>query len=227
MSPPTSTCWTVIEAAAAGFREERELFARRYDPIVRAYLAARWRGSPRLEDLDDAVQDVFVECFKQGGLLEKAERGHAGGFRAFLYGAARHVALRCEERRAIEAKRRGGTDVDLDLVPAASAELAAAFDRAWARALLREARERHALAAAQSGDAASRRVELLRLRFQEGLAIRDIARLWQDDADRLHQEYARAREEFRAALREVVAFHSPGSPAALDRECAALLGLLG
>jgi RNA polymerase sigma-70 factor (ECF subfamily) len=55
MSGPQSTCWTLIRAAAGGSAREREEFARRYVPVLRAYLAARWRGSPLLQDLDDAV----------------------------------------------------------------------------------------------------------------------------------------------------------------------------
>jgi hypothetical protein len=43
----------------------------------------------------------------------------------------------------------------------------------------------------------------------------------------LHRDYARARAEFAAALREVVAFHEPDSDAAVERECADLIGLLG
>ncbi len=93
-------------------------------------------------------------------------------------------------------------------------------------AILREAAERQSALAAQSGEAALRRVELLRLRFHEGLPIREIARLWGLDAAPLHHEYARAREEFRSALWEVVAFHHPGSPGDVDRECMQLLSLL-
>jgi DNA-directed RNA polymerase specialized sigma24 family protein len=63
-----------------------------------------------------------------------------------------------------------------------------------------------------------RRVELLRLRFQEGMPIREIARLRGVDAASLHHEYARARREFRSALRDVIAFHHPGAPEEIDRE---------
>jgi hypothetical protein len=41
MAQPESTCWTVIEAAAAGRAGDREDFARRYAPVVRAYLSSR------------------------------------------------------------------------------------------------------------------------------------------------------------------------------------------
>src|SRR5205085_1207348 len=74
------------------------------------------------------------------------------------------------------------------------------FDRAWARALLREAARHQEQRAQQVGAAAVRRIELLRLRFQEGLPIRAIADRWGTDAAALHHEYARARQEFQAAL---------------------------
>jgi RNA polymerase sigma-70 factor (ECF subfamily) len=67
---------------------------------------------------------------------------------------------------------------------------------------------------------------LLRLRFHEGLPIREIARRWGADAAELHHQYARARKEFLAALREVVAAHQPGPPSAVDQACAQLLALL-
>jgi RNA polymerase sigma-70 factor (ECF subfamily) len=104
--------------------------------------------------------------------------------------------------------------------------LARVFDRAWAQALIREAVRRQAEHARARGPAAERRVELLRLRFHDGLPVREIARLWDADPARLHHDYATARQEFLAALREVVAFHQPGPPAAVDRACAELVALL-
>ena len=83
---------------------------------------------------------------------------------------------------------------------------------------MREAAERQAALAAEHGEAAVRRVELLRLRFHEGMPIREIARLWGIDAAVLHHEYARARQEFLAALRDVVASHHPGPPEEVDPE---------
>jgi len=90
---------------------------------------------------------------------------------------------------------------------------------------VREAAERQSVLAARRGDAALRRVELLRLRFHEGMPIREIARLWGQSAASLHHEYARAREEFRSALRDVIASQHPGSPEEIDRECEQLLSL--
>jgi DNA-directed RNA polymerase specialized sigma24 family protein len=214
------TCWTMIRDAAGGAPAARDRFARVYRPVVTAYLVARWRGVSRAPDTDDAAQDVFVECFRAGGLLEKADPDRAGGFRAFLLGAARNVARRHEARRRLP----GPLPIDLAAEDTGPAE---AFDRAWARALLREAGRVQKQQAEAAGPAALRRVQLLRMRFGDGLAIRDIAERWGEDAARLHHEYATARDEFRAALREVVAFHHPGgTDGAIERACGELLGLL-
>src|SRR5262245_32393833 len=95
---PESTCWTVIRAGAAGGPAEREELARRYLPVVRGYRAAGWRGSSWREHLDDAAQEVFVECFRAGGALEAVEAGRVPQFRAFLFGIVRNVARRFESR---------------------------------------------------------------------------------------------------------------------------------
>jgi RNA polymerase sigma-70 factor (ECF subfamily) len=224
MATQQSTCWTVIEAAA-GAAAERQEFAQRYGPVVRAYLAARWRSSPRLQDLEDAVQEVFLECFKVGGVLARAERTR-GEFRPFLYGVIRNVALRLERARARAREQQAPDGVDLDGLAGSEEHLSRAFDRAWAKAILREAARRQEQQAESASGAARKRVELLRLRFHEGLPIRDIARRWGADAAALHYEYARARQAFKAALLEVVAFHHPGAPAEVERACAELLAHL-
>jgi RNA polymerase sigma factor (sigma-70 family) len=221
-----STCWSVIEAASVGTTDSREEFARRYGPVVRAALASRWRSSACLQELDDAVQEVFVECFKQGGILDRVERGRPGGFRAFLYGVIRNVAFRFEARRARARELQPPKGMNLEEVHAHEKSLSWTFDRAWATALLREAASLMERLALDAGPAAGRRVELLKLRFQEGLPIRQIATRWQVDAAVLHHEYAKARHEFKASLLEIVAFHHPGSPAEVERECANLLGIL-
>ncbi len=217
MTPADATCWTLIHAAAGGNRSAREWFARLYEPIARAYLATRWRQSPCLAALDDAVQDVFVECFKTDGVLDKVAESHPDGFREFFHGVARNVARRHEAARAAPPIP--------DNHAADDTSLARAFDKAWARSLLQEAARVQAEMA--TDERAAKRVELLRLRFQEGLPIRDIAARWNEDAARLHHEYAAARDEFRAALRRVMAFHQPTAAAAhLDEACRELLNLL-
>ena len=219
MSTQESTCWTVIRAAAAGSPAERAELARRYLGVVLAYLASRWRGSHLRVDLDDAVQEVFVECFRQGGALEAFGAGRVPSFRAFLYGVVRNVARRFECRPV----RAAGP---LPEIAANEEGLSRLFERAWARAIMSEAAQLQQRRASERGPEAVQRVELLRLRFEENLPIRTIAVRWGVPAAGLHHAYALARQEFKAALLEVVAFHHPGSPAEVEQEAASLLKAL-
>jgi RNA polymerase sigma-70 factor (ECF subfamily) len=223
MEGDQSTCWTVIRGAAAGSAAERSEFARRYEGIVTAYFAARWRGTALVSDVDDAVQEVFVDCFKADGALDRADS--ARGFRPFLHGVARNIALRFETRRARRKERPAGSAMP-ELTSPDEEQLSRLFDRTWAQAVMRQAAQVQADAARLAGPEAVRRVELLELRFQDGLPIREIAARWSADADHLHREYAKARKEFRRALAEAVAFHLPGSPDEVERECARLLEVL-
>jgi RNA polymerase sigma-70 factor (ECF subfamily) len=215
----------MIEAAAKGSQPEREAFARHYLDVVRSYLMARWGGSSLRQSIDDAVQDVFVECFRHDGPLARADRSRGGGFRPFLFGVVRNIARRIESRdfARVKAVQSG---VDLAGINCDDTHLSHVFDRAWARSIMRQAADLQTERARQAGDAAMRRVELLRLRFREGLPIRKISRLWDEDASKLHHDYAQARREFKAALKQIVAFHYPGSPEVIERECANLLELV-
>ena len=219
MPDPDRTRWTVILGAARGEAAARIEFARRYEPIVRAYLGARWRSSPLRAEMDDASQEVFLACFRDDGALTRADRSRPAGFRPFLHGVVRNVARRFEERGARRARE---TDRALDLaaVEADEETLSRAFDRAWAVALLRQALDLQTEFGAGEPEAL-RRVDLLRLRFRDGLPIRDIAARWEVDPAALHTAYARARREFRRALREVVGrLHPEGD---VDAECARLV----
>jgi RNA polymerase sigma-70 factor (ECF subfamily) len=223
-APPTR--WTLIRKAAHGFAPDRDDFALLYEPVVRRYLEGRWRHTPFEGEIDDAVQEVFLDCFRENGALNRVTPGGPGGFRAFLFGvtrnAARHVeraaARRRQAERALEREHEGAAEED--------PHLSRVFDRAFAEAIVRAAGERQRERATEHGAAAQARVELLRLRFEDGLPLREIARLWGEDPDRLHHEYARARREFHEALAEVVAYHHPGTPGEVEEECRKLLGLL-
>jgi RNA polymerase sigma-70 factor (ECF subfamily) len=219
MSTSESTCWTVIRAAAAGSPADREELARRYLGVVRGYLAARWRDSALRAEQDDAVQEVFVECFRLGGALEAVSDGRVPNFRAFLYGIVRNIARRFESRPA----RATGPLPDVAANEESQSRL---FDRTWAQAIMSEAARLQTRQAATAGSEAVRRVELLRLRFEEGLPIRKIAARWSVPAADLHRAYALARQEFKAALLEVVAFHHPGTPAEVEQEAVGLLKAL-
>lgn len=193
MPSPESTCWTAIRAAASGSPADRDELGRRYLGIVRAYLGARWRGSELWPDLDEAVQEVFVECFREGGALEAAGAGRVPNFRAFLYGVVRNVARRFESRPARAASLPPEIRVD-------EPSLSRLFERTWAQAIMIEAARLQQRRAGERGPEALQRVELLRLRFEENLHIRRIAERFGVTAAGLHHAYALARQEFKAAL---------------------------
>ena len=126
MPTSESTCWTMIRGAAAGDPAEREELAHRYLGIVRSYLAARWRATALQEELDDASQAMFVECFRHGGVLDAAGvEGVFPVFRAFLYGVIRNVARRFESRRVRAAELVPEIAID-------DSSQSRLFDRTWA-----------------------------------------------------------------------------------------------
>ena len=203
----------MIHGAAKGKPLDRAEFARRYAPVIRSYLRARWLRGPLRAEIDDAVQDVFLDCFKENGALSRADPERAGGFRAFLYGVVRIVALRAEEKRARrrEVSPQSGVEIESD-----DESLSRIFDRAWAKAILRQAAVIQAERSEVAGRDAERRVELLRLRFAAGRAMREIAAEWQMDRRKLQYEYDKARDEFSAALCEVLRSHHPEGAVATE-----------
>jgi DNA-directed RNA polymerase specialized sigma24 family protein len=194
--------------------------------VVRAYLGVRWRGGALRDGIDDAVQDVFMDCFKSEGALGRIDRGRGIGFRTFLYGVVRMVARRHEER-AGKKRDTAPSGFDEAAIEADMDPLSCVWDRAWAQTMLKRAGARQRVWAEMDGAAGKRRLDLLRLRFRDGLPIREIAVSWKTDPAKLHAEFRRAREEFKRALREEVAFHSPGAPVAVEKECERLLASLG
>jgi hypothetical protein len=68
---------------------------------------------------------------------------------------------------------------------------------------------------------------LLHARFSDGLPIREIAERWCVDPGWLHHEYSKARNEFLAALLDVVAASQPSANQAENQAtCKELLGML-
>ena len=201
----------MIRGAAAGEPEQRSLFVRSYAPVIRSYLRARWKSSSLLQEVDDAVQEVFLDCFKDGGVLDSADP--ARDFRPYLYGVARNAARRAETRRIRNKEQPAPSGFD----PGQDQEFSQVFDRAWALAVVQRA-----LRSLQS----ERYVELLRLRFTEDLPIREIAKRWDEDPTKLHREYAKARRAYEDALVDTVLFNRPGNREAALSEARRLLALL-
>ena len=218
------TCWTVVRAAASGDAQARSVFGRFYAAVIRGFLGGRWKGQALEGETDDAVQEVFFECLKAGGVLDRADPAR-GDFRGLLFGVTRNVAQRFEER----ARATGRARIDAERLAEVASDQAGQetlFDRNWARALLRLSRRRHRELARADGEAGRRRIELLERRFRDDQAIREIARTWGVPSAEVHGAYRRARREFYGCLREVVAQHAaPGAD--LDAECRRLLSLIG
>ncbi len=223
--PDAKLCWTMLRAAAVGDASAKSMFARSYTAPIRAYLGHRWRNSRLAAAIDDALQDVFVECIEPGGAIERADPTN-GEFRALLYAVVRNVARRHEERAARTDQVTGS--VHLDDLPDRAEALSRFFDRSWAEAIVREAILRHARIARCSDVEARRRYRVLRLRHQDGLPIREIAaRLEEASIEAVHNAYRRALREFREHLRATVAHHTGAAPDALDAECRRVTELLG
>lgn len=222
----TDVSWSLIARAAAGDRTARSVFSHSYLPVVRRFLEARWRATPLAGELDDAVQEVFVECLRENGVLSNAD-SERGDMRGLLFGVSRKVAARFEERTRTRAGRDRAAGSAIDAIQARESSLSTVFDREWARTMLRMAGDQMRTRAQEGSSEARSRVELLRLRFAEGLPIREIAAKWEAEPEALHRAYAKAREEFRVCLRTVVAEHAVRSEADLEGEVARILDLMG
>lgn len=206
-------------------REANSSFSRAFLPVVRRLLDVRWRGTSMHGDLDDAVQEVFVECLRDDGPLSRVDAAR-GTVSAVLFGVTRNVAKRFETRAAKRADRDEGVHAALDDIASREASLSVVFDREWARTMVRLAGDRMRAEAETGSPGARLRAEVLRLRFTEGLPIRDIAAQWEVDPDSVHRAYAKAREEFQRHLRQVVAEHAVRAEEDLDQEVARVLNLL-
>lgn len=228
MSDPTqTTSWTLIHEASVGADAAREAFVRRYQPAIETALRMRWRTGAARGEIEDAAQEVLFDCLRDGGALGRADPERAGGFRPYLRGIVRTVALRWEARRHRHREQGVATGHwELEADPRAG-DIERAFDRAWAEDLVREAADRLRAWADTRGAAARRRVEILELRFAEGLPTRRIAEQLGLPAKQVQKQYALARAEYEAMLRQVVAVHDPGSEEQVAAECRALLAILG
>lgn len=223
VNPDTqATCWTLVRDAANGVSGARAEFSDFYGSVVRGFVAARWRPRGVGLDVEDAVQEIFVECFKPGGVLERADPSK-GDFRGLLYGVSRNVVLRFEERAVERGRIRPEDSAWLQEVASDDKGQETLFERSWAHSVMAEAMVR-LRQAAEASTGASRRVKILERRFTDNIGIRDIAAEWGVPAQDVHNDYRKAREEFYRSLKSVVGYHAPRSDVA--GECRRLLSLL-
>ncbi len=220
-----TTCWTLISLAAQGGALEREAFVSRYTSVIHAYLSARWKNSPIQSDIDDACQEVFIECFRSDGPLAKADPNRR--FRTYLYGVVRNIARRAEQNRGRHPEKQPTTESHFDKIESSEESLGRVFDRAWALQILKETAETQTEKARSAGQDAIRRVELLRMRFEKELPVREIARTWNIEPESLHRELSKAKKEFGKLLRETVSQrHDSATEAEIDAECREIVSLV-
>ncbi len=228
------TSWTLIREAANGNSVKQATFAKLYGPILRKYFEYRWPSNRQKQEVDDGVQEVLLLCIRPDGPLSRVDPAAPAGFRGFLKGIARNIALKINQR---EKRACHQPDEETRIAELAGNESSAAdqFDRSWALMIMHEARKRFVEQACDAS--AKQRVELLRLRFEEGEPIREIAVILNPDCQndtsvfeaeckKWHREFQKAKTEFWRALLNVVAIHSPGTPAEIERECRDLLNAL-
>jgi len=223
--PYDPTSWRMILAAGQGDESQRRSFVDRYEALIRGCLRRRWRDSSRTQWLGDACQEVYLECFREGGVLARMRDRRPIRFRAYLMGVIQNVARSFEVRSGRPSRAMQVDEVMLSAAATDDDDLLAWFEREWARSILREALGELAADPATLGSEHSA-AELLELRFQRGLPIREIASQWSEEPAVVHRDYARARTVFHACLRRVVCRHDDLPPAEVDGECRQILKLL-
>lgn len=219
-----TTHWSVVLGAAAGRAEARDAFCRTYGSIIRSYLCARWRVPFTHENVEEGVQEVFLECFKERGALTRVDPERP--FRAYLYGVTSVTAVALERKWRKRDRDHAVSGFEPDRIERDEATLSHVFDREWARMVGREARVLFAQRAAE-GDAPARRARCLELRYQQGKPPREIAQELGIQVERVYEMLHQAKADYRSALLEVVSQHHPGAAKAdLERICTELAGLL-
>jgi RNA polymerase sigma factor (sigma-70 family) len=212
-----STSWSLVFGAAAGSAADGESFARQYSPLIRRFLAARWRLPVEHDQVAEGCQEVLVQLFKpQGALAHLEEEG--SDFRGFLYGVVRNVALMIERTERRRRRVVGHESCfDPEQVEDSEATLSQVFDLGWAQMLAGQALGR---LSERLGKDRRDHYRCLEMRYLEGLPPREIATRLQRDVQQVYELLRTARNEFRSALLEVMAEYHPGcSPEELKAKC--------
>jgi len=208
-----SSCWELVEAAASDDRVQRSALYARYEPVVRAFFCARWGLDGRHDRVRAAVQETFFELFRPGSPSD--HNAYDASFRDYLLEVVRETAPPFEERAAEAAQH----DLAAQLTVENDAVVLHAFDRAWARSLVRQAGALQRERASEHRGGAMLRCQLIEMRFNEGLSLGAAGAKMGLQGETLRTAYAKAGREFAAALREVIREHDPSRPAEVDRTC--------
>jgi RNA polymerase sigma factor (sigma-70 family) len=214
--PEAGDVWALVHAAAAGDPQALDRFCRRFGNDLRHWLRLRWRGSPWRHQVDDAAQEVLLECFRPGGALARVDARRCRHFESYLRGVMSNVAARIARREARATTRWHPSGLLLRAGGAPDAEPRTRLDLANVRATIDAAVGRLELEGATAGHTLA---ELVRLHFFDGLPVRAIAARWHEPAARIHEQRRRARILLRRSLAGVADL--PASAAGLPRRLAA------
>ncbi len=194
------TSWNLVSLAGTDVDLARREFALRYEKFVRRVLAKRWLGTIFCNDFDDAIQEVFIECFKPGGVIERADSRRGNSFRTLLFQVASHVAARFERSH----RRWQSQGMDEDLLNEMATTHASGYDvvtQEEVSDLVREALRR--MIHHHDPDVRSRG-QLLDRHICQNEKIIAMAGGDSGVAERLHREHRKAKKEWKSFLVEVV-----------------------
>jgi RNA polymerase sigma factor (sigma-70 family) len=214
--------WNLIRRAADGDAHAREQFVEAYAPVIRATMTKlRWGHSPT-QDIDDAIQDTFVDLLRPRGALERFDPKRCPSFLAYLRGVVRNIARR-RARQASRARERQVQPAVIGRIPSLTRSASRAHEVKLAEARVRTAWKRWARSA--KNEYQRLRVWILEQRFHEGKGIAEMAR------DRglcpavVDYHYRFALRELRKTLRKVIREQEPS--ARVDEEILSIFMLLG
>jgi len=172
------------DAILAGDERAWSVLFDRYFPALYSFVDRRAGG--RTQVAEDIVQECFIVAVRR---LREFDPGRAS-FGGWLKGIALNL-LRNQGRRTARRGDRGSSE-ELDALPAPERRAAPNGDL--------ELAEEIALAMAGLPD---RYRQVLRARYEEGLAVGDIALRLGETAKAVESLLSRAREAFRAAHRRI------------------------
>ena len=206
------TSWVLVGLAGTDEDLAQREFALRYEKFVRRILAKRWLGTVFRTYFDDAIQEVFVECFKPNGVIEKANAQNGNSFRTYLFQVASHVAARFERTHQRQQSIASTNDDHLDDL---SSQAMSAYDlvtREEVADLVREALHRMTH---HYNPEVRKRGQLLDRHTCQGEKIIAIADGNPDLAEQLHRDHTKAKREWKSFLVEVVQseYRVPGNEA--------------
>jgi RNA polymerase sigma-70 factor (ECF subfamily) len=216
-----NTRWTLVLAAGQGDAEAKRaalesLLTAYWRPV---YVFLRRKGL-RPVAAEDAVQGLFLRLLERDAIA-RLDRTR-GRFRSYLLTALEHYLVNRHEHDA--ARKRGGgerlvaletLDVERDL-PAVPDDPARAFDREWALAVMERALARREAEYAAGRRKGSAQAMLRFFRLDQAPSHAQAAAECGMTPSQFKAALHRARERFRAILREEVADTVPAESDGAD-----------